>query len=106
MNKSKCKTNTYQVNNVCTICNFDFPFSKHLGYCSNCCDGGLQTIQVCKGCSMDDKDACPVCYKDVLTWNQDFVHIDKMKINMLGQFRMVIPCLLYVIGLPKKYGTE
>ena len=31
---------------------------------------------------------------------------DKTKLLKLQQFRMVIPNLLYVIGLPKKYGQE
>jgi hypothetical protein len=33
-------------------------------------------------------------------------HLEKQSLLKLQQFRMVIPNLLYVIGIPKKYGQE
>jgi hypothetical protein len=105
---------------TCSMCKFDFPVSKHLGRCDTCnfsnsC-GSLslssnmhqRDVMICKSCSKDNnnKQICIICHKGVLHWSQDYVPYDKVTIGMLGQFRMVIPCLLYVIGLPKKYGQE
>lgn len=38
--------------------------------------------------------------------SQYFSHQEKLALNKLSQFRMVIPNLLYVIGLPRRFGRE
>lgn len=55
---------------------------------------------------------CPCCSIDLLTQTavQDHHHfvsqVEKANLSKLSQFRMVIPNLLYVIGMPRKFGRE
>lgn len=73
----------------------------------------MQTIQICFKCQLkicltetqDQENVCPLC-THYLDWSNEYIPFDKSKIAILSQFRMVIPGLLYVIGLPRKYGSE
>ena len=50
---------------------------------------------------------CPTCKHELTYEHSDSLgHREKQNLMSLQQFRMVIPNLLYVIGLPKKYGQE
>lgn len=108
----------------CSSCHFKFPTAKHLNSCSNCNyeikkpASDLQTNQFCNKCQLntdapknnldiyqDQENKCPMC-SQYLDWNNEYTPYDKSRITSLSQFRMVIPCLLYVIGLPRKYGNE
>jgi len=60
---------------------------------------------------------CPVCSHDLLlnehlystvhfSQQTQLSHLEKTNLLKLQQFRMVIPNLLYVIGLPRKFAQE
>ena len=96
---------------TCSICKFDFPTKNHLLFC-RCTDSKMQ---VCDNCYLSCTEQicskimiCPCCLTQVSYENheQTMSHLEKQSLSKLQQFRMVIPNLLYVIGIPKKYGQE
>ena len=113
---------------VCSLCQFQFPTHKHLVRCEPCSRHG-RTFQACHEC-MESYYArfngghrkprfpffCPCCSTDLFMVNSldtmfngqqsHLNHSEKAQLSKLSQFRMVIPNLLYVIGLPKRFGRE
>lgn len=113
---------------ACALCKFQYPTRSHLIRCEGCFRHG-QLFQVCRQCIKGHETRyngsgrgrqncfplfCPGCCANLLklkAQNQSSpqtacTHAEKINLTRLSQFRMVVPNLLYVIGLPKRLGKE
>jgi len=97
----------------CALCSFEFPNYRHLLRCQSCdaTKSLRHLLQICSKCSEDlqhsDTD-CPSCKVplELIPPSVGTATTNKQRQTNLQQCRLVIPNLLYVIGLPKKYSNE
>lgn len=114
-------------NLACALCAFQYPTRSHLIRCEGCFRHG-HLFQVCRPCIKrhearynDGRSRpncfplfCPGCCANLLKLKAQSqpipqtacTHTEKINLTRLSQFRMVVPNLLYVIGIPKRLGKE